>query len=52
VIPTVITCSLCHGANIAGVKLSHYHVTQYSHQRFIQIQLDAVQREQMKQKMF
>jgi len=52
VIPTDdITCSLCHGVNVAGVKLSQYHVTQCSYQHFIQ-KLDAVQREQMKQKIF
>jgi hypothetical protein len=46
-----ITCSLCHGVNVASVTLPQYHVTQYLYQRFIQ-KLDAVQREQMKQKMF
>jgi len=52
VIPTDhITCSLCHGVNVASVKLSQYHVTQYSHQHFIQ-KLDAAQTEQMKQAMF
>jgi len=31
-----ITCSLCNGVNVASVKLSLYHVTQQSYQRFIQ----------------